>query len=1346
MSRFVLQKSIRVTGIRESEYRHISQVTSDRVWISDRQNIILTNTDGDKLDHVTGIGGYGHGVHTVSSEGDLIYIDNENNIQKLSKVNKENNTLIKYEAPFKPRSVYSSPLTGDLLVGYSFPLRQSIEVALTNFRVGKVNRYSSTGEKIQIVQHDDIGQGLFKEPNYLTENLNGEVIVSDSCRGVVVMDQEGRHRFSYTEDPSGKRIVPRGICTDALANILVCDGNSHSVQIIDENGHFLSKIFSQRDIINELWCLSYHDKTNLLWVGFYTSRVNIYRYISEDSLTGFPLEDIKCKAHPRIPLDHFCSRCGVPLCVECIISDGHSTHDHRDIKAMFEEICRGKDQEAFLMCLLLSKSYKINMKEENWLKTYNTVANIFQCNKIITSFVADDLEIYRPILKIRGSEVSFSTDLFKNMSFLKLSKNVEFVDIFLTWAEKENIAEYCRSWNYTRREDEVCVWLLPEKTEDFVNRLGEDIFTHPTMEDQLFQEDVVRTFGIPIQIIIRKDKYVKNFIANLKKGKTTLYHASGMIVGCAGSGKTTLLQRLKGINLEEIKKHISSTRGVDIHNDVFDVTDSIKVNSSCQRQHFKISFDDISRERRLPEQEVPEEGKKREHVVVGDSPVEALDHDMEFDYETTSQNTRSYDEKVAPSTDNSMEVTDKNIDDRSKISGNLHIGVKNISEDPDKRITMTDFAGQCAYYASHQIFLSPRAFFILVLNMDEKFDDKVGEDVCRQEGSIYKEWTHRDYLEFWMKSIHQYSNEKAPVILIGTHSENKTEKEKIAFFREIWKTLETKDKSLHNHLQVKKQFSVGFHDNESIEKIKLSIADVVQNLNHWGEELPRSWVMFERFFQEKKSLRIMNKKQISDFNALLPQELRLESADGINLMLQFFHDIREILYFDQKFLNEVIIIDVQWFADAFKNIITDKNHAEEDLFEFAKEWDKFNETGDLDDTLLTSIWKITCKDCIEHKKNIMLYMEKLGLLAEMSDKKWYVPCMNKIPFPANLTTSYPASSILCYVFDILPAGIFHRLIAKCMQIPWRIVTEKDKQCIYQTVAVFLYENHNILLGMTPAEIQIQVFVSEGEFNKATCQEIRKEINNILNVLSETFHKDAKFLLSFKCKATGFCDNQESSVIPESEFIKPTFQCPSCPIGRKHNINSKDVMKYWMQVPVDENEDKDIYKGPLSGNSRPNNMARILKLLQIGTDAVRICFDKFFPKEDLEKTLKENETDMRSGQFRFQQPQLEILFPPQGGSNTGVSSLSMDVTIMYKLLRNFSDIAPPGNGWGKEPKIVHITESDDIERIRLYRNKYSHDSGGSPVMSDDVFNIILADLSKAILRLGGDVLKRRMSEI
>ncbi|XP_062599454.1 probable serine/threonine-protein kinase pats1 [Saccostrea cucullata] len=377
------------------------------------------------------------------------------------------------------------------------------------------------------------------------------------------------------------------------------------------------------------------------------------------------------------------------------------------------------------------------------------------------------------------------------------------------------------------------------------------------------------------------------------------------------------------------------------------------------------------------------EPKDDEGSTTASSSSGQISHD-----DTNIKTTSSHELQGATSPENVADVMNERKDFRhvQEIFGNLQIGAENISEDPDKKITMTDFAGQCSYYASHQIFLSPRAFFILVLNMEKNFDDKVGEDVCCQEGSVYGGWTHRDYLEFWMKSIHQYGNDNAPVILVGTHSENKTEKEKESFFREVWKTLDMKKKSLQRHIDVKHRFAVGFHDNESIEKLKLSIAYVVGKLDHWGEELPQSWAMFETFFQEKKIRKILSRVELQSFNKTLPEGIKLHNIEDMDAMLQFFHDVREIIHFNQQFLNEVIIFDVQWFADAFRNVITDKNHAQEDLFEFASEWNKFNETGELDEALLSAIWRINNNGYIEHKEDIMMYMEKLGLLAKMSDK------------------------------------------------------------------------------------------------------------------------------------------------------------------------------------------------------------------------------------------------------------------------------------------------------------------------------------------------------------------------
>ncbi|OPL21505.1 hypothetical protein AM593_05592, partial [Mytilus galloprovincialis] len=51
--------------------------------------------------------------------------------------------------------------------------------------------------------------------------------------------------------------------------------------------------------------------------------------------------------------------------------------------------------------------------------------------------------------------------------------------------------------------------------------------------------------------------------------------------------------------------------------------------------------------------------------------------------------------------------------------------------------------------------------------------------------------------------------------------------------------------------------------------------------------------------------------------------------------------------------------------------------------------------------------------------------------------------------------------------------------------------------------------------------------------------------------------------------------------------------------------------------------------------------------------------------------------------------------------------SLDVILIYQLLRQFSLIPSPTKGWGKLPDNVDIHLGDDVERIRYFRNKLAH---------------------------------------
>ncbi|XP_065937096.1 uncharacterized protein [Magallana gigas] len=290
-------QSLTVTGVRGCH--HISCVTSDRVWVSDhRNNLMLTDTTGVPLHRVEdSCRGYG-GSHTVNSESELIYINRNDNINKLSKDMKTTTTFIeRTDSTWDPRCVYWSPSTGDLLVG------------MWNYDTGKVTRYNQSGQLTQTIQYHNTGQGLYSIPHYITENNNGDVVVSDSINimfgTVVVTERGGRHRFSYTGPPSGSRLDPIGICTDALSHILVCDSRTNTVQMLDKDGQFLSHLLTKSQEMGVPLSLSYDVNTHRLWVGSWYNKVCVYRYITrQDALTDEhrprPDEDTMSSSTPAV--------------------------------------------------------------------------------------------------------------------------------------------------------------------------------------------------------------------------------------------------------------------------------------------------------------------------------------------------------------------------------------------------------------------------------------------------------------------------------------------------------------------------------------------------------------------------------------------------------------------------------------------------------------------------------------------------------------------------------------------------------------------------------------------------------------------------------------------------------------------------------------------------------------------------------------------------------------------------------------------------------------------------------------------------------------------------------------
>ncbi|XP_062621396.1 uncharacterized protein LOC134282987 [Saccostrea cucullata] len=64
------------------------------------------------------------------------------------------------------------------------------------------------------------------------------------------------------------------------------------------------------------------------------------------------------------------------------------------------------------------------------------------------------------------------------------------------------------------------------------------------------------------------------------------------------------------------------------------------------------------------------------------------------------------------------------------------------NKDDKKILSVVDFGGQCAYYACHQVYLSRRAFYILVMDMSKPFTETVDKNKCEQRETMFTGWTY----------------------------------------------------------------------------------------------------------------------------------------------------------------------------------------------------------------------------------------------------------------------------------------------------------------------------------------------------------------------------------------------------------------------------------------------------------------------------------------------------------------------------------------------------------------------------------------------------------------------------
>lgn len=382
---------------------------------------------------------------------------------------------------------------------------------------------------------------------------------------------------------------------------------------------------------------------------------------------------------------------------------------------------------------------------------------------------------------------------------------------------------------------------------------------------------------------------------------------------------------------------------------------------------------------------------------------------------------------------------------------------------------------------------------------------------------------------------------------------------------------------MRRHLSHDRTFAIGFPKKgsklENLTKIKECIAKLVCDSSSLEEQIRPVWAIFEQILQRKKIERIISRKTLTEINSGLNEELRM-GEEEITKMLCFFHRVGTLIYFDEKDLNETIILDIQWFVNAFKSLINFSVNIQDT--DYSR---RFKNTGVIEDEELVKIWKDKAKErYILHKQMMLAYMERLGLLAmkhenmEDQNKPWYyIPSMNKRKFEdTDIDKGGSKSSILCFLFDEnkqLPVFLFYGIVLKCMQIPkWSILRENDNICLYENAACFLFNHHIVVVCLCKFQIQVQVWVPAKEIIGV---ELLKEVQQSIEGKIREY-KGYAYEIGYKCQ-NGLLNNEnDNSFIAIKKFPVSKFEmCDRCEVKKKHYVDNKIC---W----VGERSEKDLF--------------------------------------------------------------------------------------------------------------------------------------------------------------------------
>ena len=495
-------------------------------------------------------------------------------------------------------------------------------------------------------------------------------------------------------------------------------------------------------------------------------------------------------------------------------------------------------------------------------------------------------------------------------------------------------------------------------------------------------------------------------------------------------------------------------------------------------------------------------------------------------------------------------------EDVAALVQNLLEHSQGVEDEDDIYSIIWDFGGQSVYYATHPIFLTKQAIYILAcdLSLDpcQKAKPPTKKGMYENEIDTHCKKTNLDYLDFWMTSVYSLVSPNTncqetvtpgmlpSVFLACTHADvlyrNKADPKERA--EKIFGTLSDKVYGdLLKDVFVVDNTKSGSNDEcQDVKNLRKTVLSLAKELPQMKEAIPLKWLKYE------KVLRLLSEEgywwiPIERARQIASDQCGLDDDKQFRTLLNFLHDQRILIHFSETAdLEKMVILNPQWLIDIFKEVITVKRFKQTDK-RVARLWRNFEKTGILDETLLNYAWR-SLSDNRETRESLIAVMEKFSLLcawpSDGTTKKYLVPSMLMSPPTVDvlkhLESVRTPSLFVVFKSGRVPLGLFSRLVLQFHRLCQEEWKSEINPVLFNCFAMFhILPDRAISLVFILHSSSIEiVFHDEKDVRD---QNTSRTIYSQLKCLLEHICKEFFWLKHVKCKMCVCCPvcSQEDGV-------------------------------------------------------------------------------------------------------------------------------------------------------------------------------------------------------------------------